>query len=94
MRSTSKLPVTSGLRFSIRQALAVVPPMSKESRRSRPRRSAYQAAASAPAAGPLSIIRTGLRAATSAPMMPPELSMISAWFCIPRSARPSASPFR
>ncbi len=29
LRSTSKLPVTSGLRSSIRQALAVVPPMSK-----------------------------------------------------------------
>ena len=44
---------------SMRQVLAVVPPMSKHSRRSSPRRRAYQAPASAPAAGPDSTRRIG-----------------------------------
>ena len=40
MRSTSKCPVTSGWRSSMRQAFAVVPPMSKDNSRSSPSTSA------------------------------------------------------
>ena len=94
MRLTSKLPVTSGFLSSIRQALAVVPPMSNDISRSSPSSSANQLAASAPAAGPLSIMRTGLLPATAAPITPPELSMISGRFGAPIAARRLASPSR
>ena len=67
----------SGSPFSIRQALAVVPPMSNDISRSRPSTSAIVAGGERAAAGPLSIMRTGLRRAVSAPTTPPELSMIS-----------------
>ena len=53
------------------QALAVVPPMSKDSTRSRPTWRAMRAAASAPAAGPDSTSRIGTRLAVSGVAMPP-----------------------
>ena len=52
MRATSNVLVISGSPPTIRHDLAVVPPMSKHSRRSSPRRRANQLPASAPAAGP------------------------------------------
>ena len=81
----------SGLPSSTRQALAVVPPMSNDIRWESPSRPAKYVAASAPAAGPLSIMRTGLRPATSVPMIPPELSMISGWFLKPSVRSRSAN---
>jgi hypothetical protein len=57
--------------------LAVVPPMSKHSRRSTPRRSANQLPARAPAAGPDSTNRIGDCAASSAATTPPLESIIS-----------------
>ena len=61
----------------MRHDLAVVPPMSKHSRRSSPRRRANQLPASAPAAGPDSTRRIGARAASSADTTPPFDSIIS-----------------
>ena len=86
MRSTSNKPVTVGLLSSIRQALAVVPPMSKDISRSSPRRSAKWLATRAPAAGPDSTMRTGKRLAVSVPSTPPLLIMISGAPGKPRSA--------
>ena len=52
MRATSNVFVSSGSPSAMRHDLAVVPPMSKHSRRSSPSRRANQLPASAPAAGP------------------------------------------
>ena len=51
-RSTSKLREVSGRKSSIRQILAVVPPMSNDSTRSSPHSAAIRAARIAPPAGP------------------------------------------
>jgi hypothetical protein len=61
----------------MRHAFAVVPPMSKHSRRSNPSRRTNQVPASAPAAGPDSTSRIGVRAASSADTTPPFDSIIS-----------------
>src|SRR3954462_3203839 len=66
IRATSRVFVTSGSPPTIRQDLAVVPPMSKHSRRSSPRRRANQLPARAPAAGPLSTSRSGAPGASPA----------------------------
>jgi len=71
-RATSNSRATSGAPPSITQALAVVPPMSKESSRVSPRCRAACAAARAPAAGPDSTRRMGTRRASAGSAMPPE----------------------
>ena len=73
----SKEEVSAGSKSSMRQALAVVPPMSKQSRRSSSRRCEYHVPASAPAAGPDSTSRIGTRAASAAATTPPLDSIIS-----------------
>ena len=70
-RATSNSRASRGSPRSITQALAVVPPMSKESRRSRPTCRALRAAARAPAAGPDSTSRIGTRLAVSGVAIPP-----------------------
>ena len=75
-RATSNSRATSGWPPSMMQALAVVPPMSKESRRSALIWRAACAAARAPAAGPDSTRRIGTRLAVSGVAMPPEESMM------------------
>ena len=71
VRATSKVLAVRGVWSSIRQILAVVPPMSYETTRSRPCRAAMSAAKMAPPAGPDSMSRTGYRAAASTTMRPP-----------------------
>ena len=61
---------------SMREALAVVPPMSKVMTLSKPRVLAIQRAASTPAAGPDSRMNTGRRAASSSGVSPPADCMI------------------
>jgi hypothetical protein len=75
-RATSNSRASSGSPRSITHAFAVVPPMSKESRRSSPACRAARAAARAPAAGPDSTSRTGTRLAVAGVAMPPEDSMM------------------
>ena len=70
-RSTSKLREAWGFRFSIRQILAVVPPMSKESTLFSPHSAATKLARMAPPAGPLSTSRMGKRRAVSKVVSPP-----------------------
>ena len=73
-RSTSKARAFSGSPSSIRQILAVVPPMSKDRMRRSPRSSAMRPARMAPPAGPDSTRRTGKRAAVSRlARLPPEV---------------------
>ena len=74
-RATSNSRATSGSPPSITHALAVVPPMSNDSRRPAPRSRATRAAASAPAAGPDSTSRIGTRLAVAGVAMPPEDSI-------------------
>jgi hypothetical protein len=64
-RSTSKLRDFRGSNSSIRQILAVVPPMSKDRTRFSPRSAAILAARIAPPAGPDSTRRIGNRLAVS-----------------------------
>ncbi len=71
MRATSKARAVCGWPLSMRQILAVVPPMSKETTWSRPFCRAMQAAKMAPPAGPDSTSRTGKRMAVSVLVMPP-----------------------
>ena len=75
-RATSNSRARSGSPPSMTQALAVVPPMSNESRRGSPSSRAMRAAASAPAAGPDSTRRMGTRFAVSGVAMPPAESMM------------------
>ena len=75
-RATSNSRATSGSPWSMTHALAVVPPMSKDSIRDSPARRASRAAAKAPAAGPDSTRRMGARLAVSGVAMPPEDSMM------------------
>jgi hypothetical protein len=70
-RAISKRRAVWGRASSIRQSLAVVPPMSKESTASSPRSRASFAARIAPPAGPDSTSRMGMRAAVSMVVMPP-----------------------
>ncbi len=77
MRATSKVVVSSGSKSLMRQDLAVVPPMSKHSRRRSPSLRANHEPASAPAAGPDSTRRIGTRAASAAETTPPFDSIIS-----------------
>ncbi len=73
-RSISNTRPFSGSPLSIRQILAVVPPMSKESTRLSPRSIATRPARIAPPAGPDSTSRTGMRTAVSRlARLPPEV---------------------
>ena len=75
-RATSNSRARRGSPLSITQALAVVPPMSKESSLGSPSSRAMRAAARAPAAGPDSTRRMGTRLAVAGVATPPEESMI------------------
>jgi hypothetical protein len=75
-RATSNSRPTSGAPSSMTHALAVVPPMSKESSLRSPRSRAACAAAKAPAAGPDSTRRIGRRRATGGKAMPPDDCMM------------------
>ena len=77
MRATSNVFVSCGSPSMMRHDLAVVPPMSKHSRRRSPSRLANHDPASAPAAGPDSTSRIGDWAASSAATTPPFDSIIS-----------------
>ena len=70
-RAISNLRAVWGRKPSIRQSLAVVPPMSKESTLSLRVSRASRAARIAPPAGPDSTSRTGSREAVSRVVMPP-----------------------
>ena len=74
--------------FSISDALAVVPPMSKVITFANPRRRAIPSAATTPAAGPDSSASTGRCFASSAVMTPPEDCMIVSGAAIPAPSRP------
>ena len=75
---------------SMREALAVVPPMSKLIRSARPDCRAIARAPTTPAAGPDSTMLTGFAAASAAGVRPPFDCMMS------RGARtpPASSPLR
>ena len=75
-RATSKERLVCGTPPSIRQILAVVPPMSKDSTESRPQRRARSLAKMAPPAGPDSARRMGKRTAVSRVVMPPPESIM------------------
>ena len=79
-RSISKVRPLSGSPSSIRQILAVVPPMSKESTRVSPRSSAMRPARMAPPAGPDSTSRTGMATAVARlARLPPEVIRWIGW---------------
>ena len=88
-RATSNSRVIWGSPSSMRQILAVVPPMSKASTRAAPVARAWWAAAAAPPAGPDSTSRIGTSHAVSMVHVPPLESMSSSWPSKP-SARSSA----
>jgi hypothetical protein len=88
-RATSNSRVIWGSPSSIRQILAVVPPMSKASTRGAPAARACWAAAAAPPAGPDSTSRIGTSQAVSTVQVPPLDSISSSWPSNP-SARKSA----
>jgi hypothetical protein len=90
-RSTSKLRESIGSKSSMRQILAVVPPMSKETTRGSARSRAIAAARMAPPAGPDSMSRTGKRAAVSSvTRLPPEV-IIRQGAPMPAAARREAT---
>ena len=70
-RATSKMRECCGSQSSIRQILAVVPPMSNDSTRSRPHSAATRAARMAPPAGPDSTSLIGNRRAVAGVVSPP-----------------------
>ena len=74
-RATSKARVVCGWASSIRQILAVVPPMSKERTRSSPHCRATWLAKTAPPTGPDSTRRMGKRIAVPMSATPPPDSM-------------------
>jgi hypothetical protein len=74
--------------FSISDALAVVPPMSKAIALPISRLPASDSAATTPAAGPDSSANTGRRAAASAVITPPDDCMIVSGAPIPRASSP------
>jgi hypothetical protein len=68
--------------------------MSNDIRLGMPKRREKKLATSAPAAGPDSIMRTGLRPAVGAPTTPPLDSMISGCCAKPRVASSAVSASR
>ena len=85
--ATSSSAVSGSSPFRIRQALAVVPPMSKVSASSSPAISAYRLPMMAPATGPDSVMRTGKSQAVSTDPSPPFESMMYRGASIPSLAR-------
>ena len=88
-RATSKLREACGAKSSIRQTLAVVPPMSNESTRPSPLSRATLAENIAPPAGPLSTSRIGKRQAVSIVVRLPPESIIRIGVAIPYRADPA-----
>ena len=74
--------------FSISDAFAVVPPMSKVIAFANPSRRAIPSAATTPAAGPDSSASTGRSFASSAVMTPPEDCMIVSGAAMPAPSSP------
>ena len=74
---TSYSVVFRNFPFSMIEAFAVVPPMSKVTAFASSRSAMKWRAARTPAAGPDSIMLTGSRAARSAPISPPPDCMMS-----------------
>ena len=89
MRATSKLRLAWGAKLSIRQTLAVVPPMSKESTFDRPFCLATKAEKIAPPAGPLSTRRMGNFAAVSMEVRPPPESIMKTGTAMPMASSPA-----
>ena len=88
-RATSDSVVIGNSPPALRKALAVVPPMSKASRSSKPQRLAVSAAARAPPQGPDSTSRTGNSAAVAAVAVPPLERVTCSGAGTPRLRMPS-----
>ncbi len=93
-RATSNSRVICGSPSSMRQILAVVPPMSKASTRGAPVARAWCAAAAAPPAGPDSTSRIGTSHAVSTVHVPPLDSMRRSCPAKPSARRSSPSARR
>ena len=76
------------------EALAVVPPMSKDTARFNPMAATLSRAASTPAAGPDSTMVTGCRAAKASGLKPPLHCMMKTGETTPFFLRRPSSPSR
>ena len=94
MRATSNVRDRSGSPFSIRQILAVVPPMSSESASASPQSRATWPASMTPPAGPDSTSRTGNLAAFSSVVSPPPDIIMKNGHVRPRAPRLPRSLWR